>query len=136
MISSETKIQVRYDEVDKMGYVYHGNYARYYHISRTDLLREFGLSDKDLEQLQLLLPVIELNIKYLKPVYYDDIITIQTILEGLPVSRMKFRHIVYNSDDEIINKASSTVVFVDSKSRKPMRAPKIIIDKIKLNLSE
>lgn len=134
MISSETRIQVRYDEVDKMGYVYHGNYARYYHISRTDLLRKFGLSDKDLEQLKLLLPVIEMNIKYLKPVYYDDIITIQTTLEEVPVTRMKFMHLVYNSDHEIINKASSIVVCVDSESRKPMRIPQIIIDKIKTHL--
>ena len=134
MITSETRIQVRYDEVDKMGYVYHGNYARYYHISRTDLLRKFGLSDKDLEQLELLLPVIELNIKYLKPVYYDDIITIRTTLDELPQSRMKFYHSVYNSQNEVINTAISTVVFIDSKSRKPMRAPQLVLDKIKAQL--
>ena len=46
IIESENTIKIRYDEVDKMGYVYHGNYAKYYHISRTELLRKIGISDK------------------------------------------------------------------------------------------
>jgi len=134
MITSENKIQIRYDEVDKMGYVYHGNYAKFYHISRTELLRKIGISDKELESRGILLPVIEMNIKYLKPIYYDEIITIKTSLNHIPGSRMKFRHEVCNHNNEVINIAESTVVFVDINTRKPMKAPELIVDKIKLNL--
>jgi len=49
MITSKSTIRVRYDEVDQMGYVYHGNYAKYYHVARTDLLHKLGVSDKELE---------------------------------------------------------------------------------------
>jgi len=127
MITSENKIQIRYDEVDKMGYVYHGNYARFYHISRTELMRKIGFSDKELEAKNILLPVIEMNIKYLKPVFYDDVITIETSLQNIPASRMHFKHEVYNSNNEVINQAESTVVFVDMQTRKPMKAPGFII---------
>ena len=131
MISSENNIQIRYDEVDKMGYVYHGNYAKYYHISRTELMRSIGLSDKKLEGYNIIMPIIELNIKYLKPVYYDDIITIKTLLRRLPDTRMKFYHEVRNEENKLINTASSTVVFVDMETRLPMRAPEFFRDKLK-----
>jgi len=130
MITSVNEIQIRYDEVDKMGYVYHGNYAKYFHISRTELLRKLGLNDKKLEDHNIILPIIEMNIKYIKPVYYDDIITITTFLLNIPDSRMKFRHEVRNINDDVINEANSTVVFVDMKTRMPMRAPEFIVDKI------
>lgn len=132
MIESENVIQVRYDEVDKMGYVYHGNYARYYHISRTELLRKVGICDRGLESQNIILPVIEMNIRYIKPVFYDDLITIRTRLIEMPETRMKFRHEVINQHGEVINIANSTLVFVDSKTRKPMKTPEIISSKIDL----
>lgn len=132
MITSENVIQVRYDEVDKMGYVYHGNYARYYHISRTELLRKVGICDRELESQNIILPVIEMNISYIKPVYYDDLITIRTRLLELPKTRMKFQHEVINQNDEIINIANSTLVFVNSNTRKPMIVPEIILNKLEL----
>lgn len=131
MITSENKIRVRYDEVDKMGYVYHGNYAKYYHISRTELLRKVGISDKELENYNIILPVIEMTIKYLKPVFYDDVITIKTMIKEFPTSKMEFFHKVFNQNREIINVASSTLVFVNSNTRKPMRVPEIILNKLK-----
>jgi len=131
MITSEDKIQIRYDEVDKMGYVYHGNYAKFYHIGRTELMRKIGFSDKKLEAKNILLPVIEMNIKYLKPVFYDDVITIKTSLQNIPASRMRFKHEVFNANNEVINQAESTVVFVDMHTRKPMKAPNFIVEKIK-----
>ena len=134
MITSETKIRVRYDEVDKMGYVYHGNYAKYYHISRTELLRRIGISDKELENHNVILPVTEMSIKYIKPIFYDDIIIIKTSLLNLPTSRLIFHHEVRNHNNEVINKADSTLAFVDINTRMPMRAPQLIVNKIKSHL--
>ncbi len=131
MITSVNEIQIRYDEVDKMGYVYHGNYAKYYHISRTELFRKLGFSDKKLEEMNIIMPIIELNIRYIKPIYYDDIINITTFLKHIPSTRMKFYHEVKNSDDELINEANSTAVFVDMETRVPMRVPEFIVNKIK-----
>ena len=130
MITYKNQIRIRYDEVDKMGYVYHGNYAKYYHISRTELFRKLGICDKELENHNIMLPVVCLKTKYLKPIFYDDIITIKTHLDKMPGSRMLFHHEVRNQNNELINKAESTVAFVDIDSRKPIRAPKIITSKI------
>jgi acyl-CoA thioester hydrolase len=113
-----------------MGYVYHGNYARYYHISRDEFLREIGISNKNLEKHTIFLPVISLNIKYLRPIAYDDVITIKTTLLEKPSSRMKFKHEVFNQKNELVNQANSTVVFVNTQTRKPMRVPAIVSDKL------
>ena len=134
MIISESKIRIRYDEVDKMGYVYHGNYAKYYHISRTDLLRKIGISDKELEEKNILLPVIEMSIKYIKPIFYDDIIIIKTLLGNIPTSRLEFQHEVRNHNNELINQAKSVVAFVDIHTRKPLKAPQLVVNKIKQHI--
>jgi len=130
MFASENKIKVRYDEVDKMGFVYHGNYAKYFHISRTDLLRKIGICDKTLESQNIIMPVIEMRIRYMKPVFYDDLIIIKTTLKKLTGIRLIFEHLVYNPDNKIINKAYSTLVFVDSSTNKAIRIPKKIINKL------
>jgi len=136
MIVSENKIRIRYDEVDKMGYVYHGNYAKYYHIGRTELLRKIGISDKELESDNIKLPVIEMSIKYVKLIFYDDIITVKTSLHNIPTSKMIFHHEVCNYNNEVINQAGSMVAFVDIYTRKPMKVPQLIVNKMKLYIQK
>ena len=133
MIQSDTQIKVRYDEVDKMGYVYHGNYAKYFHISRTQLLRNIGINDKILESKGIIMPVTKMCVKYLKPVFYDDIIKIKTTLTEVSGVRLKFDHLVFNQKNEVINKANSTLVFVNHKTRKPIRIANDIIQQNKTN---
>ena len=84
MIKNETKLRVRYGETDQMGYVYYGNYAQFFEVGRVEWLRELGISYKSLEESKIMLPVINLNINYLKPAKYDDLLTIVTTLKKLP----------------------------------------------------
>ena len=130
MMELTIEIKIRYDEVDKMGYVYHGNYAKYFHLSRTELLRTVGLCDKTLEEQNILLPVIEMNIRYLNPIFYDDVIKISTRLLKTSYIKMFFEHKVFNAKSELINKGTSTLALVDLESRKPIRMPEFIKDRI------
>ena len=127
------EIKIRYDEVDKMGYVYHGNYARYFHISRTELLRTVDLCDKTLEEHNILLPVIEMNIRYLKPIFYDEVIKISTRLLKTSYIKLFFEHRVFNTKSELINRGTSTLALVDLDSRKPIRMPDFIRTKLELS---
>ena len=133
MMELTTELKIRYDEVDKMGYVYHGNYAKYFHLSRTELLRTVGLCDKTLEEHNILLPVIEMNIRYLKPIFYDDVIKVSTRLLKTSYIKMFFEHNVFNAKNELINKGTSTLALVDLDSRKPIRMPEFIKTKLKLS---
>jgi acyl-CoA thioester hydrolase len=120
------QVRVRFDETDSMDYLYHGNYAKLYHISRTEMLRPFGLDDKTLKSKGFIMPVISLNVKYKKPAVYDDILWIQTTIESIKVCKITFLHKVRNEQGEVINEGTTTVAFVDDISRKPIRIPESI----------
>ena len=126
MIQNITDIRPRYGEVDQMGYVYHANYVSYCHQARTELMRNLGIHDQALEENQIMLPVISINLRYLKAAKYDELLTIQTTLLEMPKTRAVFEFEIRNEANEKICTAVSEVVFVDSISRKPMKVPEMI----------
>ena len=91
MLCHTTQVKVRYGETDQMGVVYHGNYAQYLEIGRTDWLSALGFSYKSMELKGLMLPVVVLNINYCKPAFYDDILTVKTTLIKLPKVSIEFK---------------------------------------------
>ncbi|MGD2033890.1 MAG: thioesterase family protein [Bacteroidales bacterium] len=128
MISSEIKIRVRYGEVDRMGYLHHGNYALYFEEGRTELLRGFGLSYKQMEDDGILLPVREMNIRYLRPALYDEQVVLETTLINKPVVRLDFRYVMKNEAGDILAEATTTLVFTDASTRKVIRAPEFFMN--------
>ena len=81
MKKNTTKIRVRYAETDQMGVVYHGNYAQFFEIGRTEWLRNVGVTYKKMETTGIMLPVISLQCNFIKSALYDDILTINTLLK-------------------------------------------------------
>ena len=130
MYISESKIRVRYGETDKMGVVYYGNYALYYEVGRTELFRELGLSYKHFEQQGIILPVVSLNIKYIAPAYYDDVLTIKTTLTELPGYKINFTYEIFNKENKCLNQGETSLVFIDEKKGRPIKAPTELIDKL------
>lgn len=69
MIYSMTEIEARYQETDKMGVIYHGNYATWFEVARTDYIRKLGFSYADMEKEGIISPVVDLQIKYRKSIF-------------------------------------------------------------------
>lgn len=128
MFVSETKIRVRYAETDQMGYVYYGNYATYLEVARVETMRDLGVSYKSLEDKGIMMPVLDLNVKYIKPVLYDDLITVKTIIKELPKSRIKFEYEIYRENGDLTTLCSTTLVFVDAQKMKPTLPPDDIME--------
>ena len=131
MYTAETKVRVRYGETDQMGYVYYGNYPLYYEVARTDMIRKLGWPYKKLEESGIMLPVLSLKVKYIKPAFYDDELTIRTSLKKLPETRIEFEYEVYNEKQELINIGETSLGFVDMKTMKPTNAPEAFLQDIK-----
>ncbi|MDG5799947.1 thioesterase family protein [Marinilabiliaceae bacterium ANBcel2] len=129
MLKGNYTIRPRYNEVDQMGYVYHANYVTYCHQARTELLRKYGVNDCALEEKGIMMPVIEMNLKYHRPANYDVPLQITTVVEELPQTRFSFKF-EFRNDQQLICTAKSTVVFVNAETRKPMRAPECVIEAI------
>jgi len=131
MYTSETKIRVRYGETDKMGYVYYGVYPLYYEVGRTELMREFDFPYKKIEEMGIMLPVKSLDIKYYHAAKYDDLLTIKTTIKEMPTAKIVFHYQIFNQEDVSLNEGTTTLVFVDEKTRRPMRAPKELLEQLK-----
>lgn len=129
MYSYETKLRVRYGETDQMSFVYYGVYAQYYEVGRVELLRSLGISYKKVEQLGFALPVVKLNIHYKKPAFYDDELTVKTIIRQMPSTKIIFEYEMYNKDGDLLNTGEVVLVFVNKKNGKPCMPPKIIMNK-------
>lgn len=85
-MTGETQIRVRYAETDRMGLLHHANYLVYFEQARTELLRQNGLSYKDLEDQGFLLVIAAVEVKFKSPARYDDVLTIRTsVLRVTPV---------------------------------------------------
>jgi acyl-CoA thioester hydrolase len=130
MIVNESVLRVRYSETDKMGYCYYGVYAQYLEVGRTELIRKFGLSYKELEENGAMLPVSTLNIKYLKPAFYDDELTIRTYVNKMPSIRIEFKYEIFNQHKELLIVADTILVFIDAISRKPIKPPLFFLEKV------
>lgn len=130
MYSHSTKIRVRYGETDQMGYMYYGNYAQYYEVGRVEMLRSLGMSYSSMEADGIMMPVLELKCKYIKPALYDQEITVKTIIKTLPGIRIFFEYELYNEKEELINIGSTTLVFVDMAKNKPTNPPENFMEKL------
>ncbi len=130
MKETSTKLRVRYNETDKMGIVYHANYAQYFEQGRTEWLRNIGFSYRWMEESGVHLPVINLNINYKQPAYYDDEITIVTKIKKIPTYRIEFYYEIFNQNDLLLVTGETTLVFVNSVTNKLMKAPQYLLDKL------
>jgi len=130
MFKSQTNLRVRYAETDRMGYVYYGNYAGYYEVGRVEALRSLGMSYREMEDSGIMMPVLTYSIKYYKPSFYDDLLTVETIIPEIPTTRIKFLYKMYNADGMMLNDGETTLVFVNIKTGKPCQAPTDFIEKI------
>ena len=129
MYESITQIRVRYGETDQMGFLYYGNYALYYEVGRAEAIRQLGFTYRELEEMGIMMPVVELNSQYFRPAMYDNLITVKTILKELPEgSKIKFHSELYNENQELLNKGITTLVFYDPQQKQKVNMPQQLMD--------
>lgn len=126
MYQSETSIRVRYGETDQMAYVYYGNYAMYYEVARVESLRKLGVTYKELEASGIMMPVLENHSKFLGPARYDELLRIVTTIREKPAVKIKFEYEIFNEQNKLINQGETLLVFVDSKTGRPVRIPEMM----------
>jgi acyl-CoA thioester hydrolase len=131
MFTHEVQIRVCYADTDQMGYVYYGNYLRFYEIGRVEALRSLGCVYKELEASGVWLPVYESSSKYLQPAKYDDLLTVKVMVKTLPKVRMVFEYEIYNEEKLLLHTGVTTLVFINKYTQRPCYAPDSLISKIR-----
>ncbi len=131
MFVTETQIRVRYGETDPMGYLYYGNYAQYYEVGRAEAIRTLGLSYKEMEEtVGIMMPVMSLQMRYVRPAYYDDLLTVRTTVRHLPSDTITFYMEIFNEKKKLVNGGSVKLCFVDRKTNKSVPPPQYLMDKM------
>ncbi len=132
MYETLTQLRVRYAETDQMNVVYYGNYAQYFEVGRVESIRSLGLSYKDMEAAGVIMPVVEMYVKYLRSARYDDLLTIKTILKELPTDhRIEFIQEVYNETDKLLTSGRVVLYFLDAATQQKTTMPENLMEKLK-----
>jgi acyl-CoA thioester hydrolase len=129
MFKHSTQVRVRYGETDRMGYVYYGNYPLYYEVGRVEALRALGLSYRKMEdELMVFMPVMSLQVKYVRPCFYDELLELETSIPQMPGDIIQFNTDIIKSDGKLANRGLVTLCFVDKNTNKRVQIPQQIID--------
>ncbi|MDE3123886.1 MAG: acyl-CoA thioesterase [Bacteroidota bacterium] len=133
MYESSTQIRVRYAETDQMNVVYHGNYVQYFEVGRTESIRQLGFTYKDMEAMGIIMPIVEVHAKYLRPAHYDDLLTIKTILKELPNDyKIEFHQEIYNQSNKLITVGRVVLYFIDAKTKEKTTMPQHLYEKLSI----
>lgn len=116
MLSGEISIRVRYSETDRMGMLHHANYLAYFEQGRTELLRALGHSYKELEDQGYLLVITKVEVRYLRPIWYDDLVTLRTFVVRTTAARIEHRYEMYR-DGELLTEGTTSLACVTREGR-------------------
>ena len=116
MFTHTTQVRVRYGETDKMGFVYYGYYSLYYEIGRVGCMSN--------------VPVVSLNVRYLRPAHYDDLLTLETSIVKWPNTSIQFDTKILNEKGDWLNQGQVVLCFLDIASRKRVEMPELLIQKL------
>jgi len=119
-----TEIRVIYADTDAMGIAYHGNYAKWFEIGRTEYLREIGFPYSVIEKEGLWLPVRTLTCNYKAPAVYDDILQITTWVGKLGGASIEMNYEITRKDTNDILVTGMTGHAVTDENLKPVRLKK------------
>ena len=130
MFSGRTQVRVRYAETDQMSIVYYGIYTQYFEVGRVEALRELGMTYRKMEEEGTMLPVTKLEVNYKRSAKYDDLLTVTSKIVVMPTVKIAFDHEVHNEAGELLTTGRVELVFVDSETMRPKKAPQGFLDRI------
>jgi len=118
---------VRYVETDQMKFVHHSNYLKYFEIARLEWLDNLGISYASMEQDGILMPVISVKIKFIKPLFFGDEFKINVRLIRPPMATLEFDYSIVNQSNQEVCKGNTVLAFLSAKKNHPIRTPKIFL---------
>lgn len=125
----ENTVRVLYSDTDAYGVVWHGAYVKWLEAGRVELSEMLGLPLETLEQQGVTFPVVELNIRYKSPALFNERIVIETTIDELKNTSVKFAHRIYEQKTGKVHiLASSTIVAIDKNGKLYRKLPENIYD--------
>lgn len=114
-LSAVARIEVRFNECDPLGIVWHGNYVNYFQEGREAFSKKYGLDYLYMYQNGFATPIVHLSTDFKRTMTYRDIALVETTMRITPAAKIIFDYVIRKeSSHEIICKGTTTQVFVSS----------------------
>jgi acyl-CoA thioester hydrolase len=132
MVSADVTIKVQFYDLDPMGVVWHGNYARFFEQARCALLDEIGYNYQEMKASGYLWPIVDLRIKYVRAVHYAHQITVTATLVEYE-NRLKIAYVIRdNQGHQVLTKAQSIQVAVQAATGELcLESPAVLIGHVR-----
>ena len=105
--------QVRFEEVDQLGIVWHGRYASYFEDARAALGEHYDINYLDFHKNGVVAPIKKMHVEYHQPLTYPDAFTIEGILHWSDAARLNYEYIIRNSDGVITTTGYTVQMMLD-----------------------
>lgn len=122
--SHDIAVRVRYAETDRMGLLHHANYLVYFEMARTELLRQRGITYREVEDAGHYLVIVDAACKFKRPAHYDDLLTVRATVERVTHVKIVHRYEVWR-DGVLLAEGHTTLACVDKDGR-PQALPEML----------
>ena len=125
LYQSEYEVKISFEDLDPMNIVWHGNYMRYMEQARCDMLDKLNYTYTDMRNDGYAYPVAKMNVKYIKPAEFGDILTVKSEIVSVEPS-LDIKYVVFNKKTgEKIFEASTMQIGIDTQTRKSIYTPPV-----------
>jgi acyl-CoA thioester hydrolase len=125
----DVPLRVRYAETDMMGIVYYGSYPAYLEVARSEFMREKGFPYKKVEEMGFSLVVAGMEVRYLNPAHYDDVLSIRTKVSEIQSRGVTFDYAIFRGDTAIVEAKTKHICV--STDRRTRRLPPFLVEILK-----
>jgi len=131
MLSTETEIIIPFHDVDSLRVVWHGHYVKYFEIARCQLLESFDYSYEKMIESGYAWPVVDMRIKYVKPLYFNQRIVVETQLMEWEY-RLKIKYLIRDINSRVtLTKGYTIQVAVDMETQEMcLESPPVLKKKL------
>lgn len=124
ILSETVKVRVRFDEVDALGIVWHGNYVKYLEDGREAWGRKFGIPYMTIfREHGFSVPLVKLEMDYKRPLRYEESFRVETEYVDCEAAKLQLKYILYNEAGEVLLTAFSIQVFLDCEGELQLTRP-------------
>lgn len=131
MPSASVELKIPFHDVDMMRITWHGHYAKYFEVARCALLDKIEYNINEMQASGFGWPVIDLHIRYIKPLLYSDTIIVTSTIQEYE-NRLKIKYEIWNGDRTIKHAKGHTIQVAVSMPHLEMHyvSPDILYEKI------
>ena len=136
-LTTTIELEIPFFDVDAMEVVWHGHYVKYFELARCALLEKLNYNYDEMKQSGYTWPVVDLRIKYVKPVRFKQTIIVEATLVEFE-HRLKIQYLIVDqATGDKLTKAYSVQIAVDlANGETCFVAPKVLVDKINSHMQD